>query len=140
MNEVTKRFIEVYNWLFSEKKISGQKDFASKIGVSSSMITEIIKERSNVGISAIQNTVLTFGINSHWFLTGFGKKDGIDVLAEPSIHYENKIFDAQSVTIETQSETIETQRKYINHLEDEGEKMKKRSDRLEGDMEKTTSG
>ncbi len=119
MNEVTKRFIEAYYWLLKENKISDQKDFASQIGVSTSMITEILKERSNVGLSAIQNTVLKFDINSQWLLTGKeGKYISEDLISEPPGQYKSKIIDAQT-------ETIETQRKFIMKLEEENEQLKK---------------
>jgi phage repressor protein C with HTH and peptisase S24 domain len=70
MNEVTQRFIETYNKLIEERKVIDQKDFATSINVSTSMITEIIKGRSNVGLAAIQNTVFKYNINSRWLLTG----------------------------------------------------------------------
>ena len=43
MNDVTIRFIDAYNYLLSERIIAGPKDFAEKIGVSTSMIKEIKK-------------------------------------------------------------------------------------------------
>ena len=73
MNDVTNRFIELYHFLLNENNLKDQKDFASKIGVSGSMITEIVKGRSNVGVKAIQNTVLSFGVNSDWLFTGKGE-------------------------------------------------------------------
>lgn len=70
INDVTKRFIEAYNRLITEKKINGAKDFAKSIGVSTSMMTEISKGRSNVGVTALQNIVLLYEVDSHWLLTG----------------------------------------------------------------------
>lgn len=70
INDVTKRFIEVYNRLITEKKVNGAKDFAKSIGVSTSMMTEISKGRSNVGVTALQNIVLLYEVDSHWLLTG----------------------------------------------------------------------
>ncbi len=84
MDKITTRFIEAYNHLLSEKKIKDQKDFASKIGVSTSMITEIIKGRSNVGLSAIQNTVIRFDINSQWLFKGTGGMYSIQGAEESS--------------------------------------------------------
>jgi len=73
-NDLTIRFIEVYNYLLRTKKVSNVSDFAKKIGISNSMMTEINKYRSNVGIKAIQNTVNSFSIvDSEWLLTGRGK-------------------------------------------------------------------
>lgn len=72
LNELSSRFLKVLKYLIEEHEVSDNKDFASKISVSTSMITEISKGRSNVGLSAIQNTVLQFPINSDWLLTGRG--------------------------------------------------------------------
>lgn len=72
INELSKRFLEVLEYLIKEKIVADNKAFASSISVSTSMITEISKGRSNVGLTAIQNTVLSFPINSDWLLTGEG--------------------------------------------------------------------
>jgi phage repressor protein C with HTH and peptisase S24 domain len=73
MNELSIRFIEVYNYLLLNNIISGNKDFALKIGVSASMVTEITKGRSNVGVTALQNIVSRFDIDGDWLLTGKGE-------------------------------------------------------------------
>ncbi|HLN56121.1 MAG TPA: hypothetical protein VK207_09015 [Bacteroidales bacterium] len=117
MNDVTKRFLEAYNFLLSEHRVSDQKEFASKIGVSTSMMTEIIKGRSNVGLTAIQNTVLVFAINSQWIFTGEGEMDRIDVISDSSVPYGNKLIGAQA-------DTIETLKKLVQHLENENKKLK----------------
>lgn len=70
---VSDRFIEAFNKLLEAGKVSDQKDFSIQIGISSSMFTEISKGRSNVGMKAIQNIVLLFGISSDWLLTGEGE-------------------------------------------------------------------
>jgi hypothetical protein len=72
MNDVTARFIECYNNLLSKNLVKDNKEFADMIGVSSSLITEIVKERTNVGVTAIHNTVLKYGLNSDWLFTGNG--------------------------------------------------------------------
>lgn len=72
MNELSIRFKYAYDYLISIEKVSGYKDFAFKIGVSTSMITEIFKGRSNVGVTALQNIVLSFEINGNWLFTGQG--------------------------------------------------------------------
>lgn len=72
LNELSVRFLKVLEYLISGKYVSDNKDFASKISVSASLITEISKGRSNVGLTAIQNTVLVFPIDSDWLLTGRG--------------------------------------------------------------------
>lgn len=72
-NEISARFIEAYTQLLSLGKTSDKKDFAYKIGISPSMVTEISKGRSSVGLIAIQNIVLNFGVSPDWLLTGNGK-------------------------------------------------------------------
>lgn len=71
-NDISSRFIEAFERLLNENKITDRKDFALKIGISPSMVTEISKGRSAVGTTAIQNLVLTFGISANWLLTGQG--------------------------------------------------------------------
>lgn len=71
-NDVTLRFIEAYTHLIESGKITDKKEFAQKLGISTSMMTEISKGRSNVGITAIQNIVKYFSISSTWLLTGEG--------------------------------------------------------------------
>lgn len=74
MNDITTRFLEFYEYLIFEKIIKNKSDFAKKLGVSSSSLTEIWKKRSNIGANIIQNTVSTFNfINSEWLLTGYGE-------------------------------------------------------------------
>ena len=91
LNELSSRFLKVLKYLIEEHEVSDNKDFASRISVSTSMITEISKGRSNVGVSAIQNTVLQFPINSDWLLTGRGS-----MLRDNKTSEENKLGYAAS--------------------------------------------
>ena len=70
--DVSNRFIEAYERLLKDGVVSSKKEFASSVGVSPSMITEISKGRSSVGTSAIQNIVLLYNISGEWLLTGKG--------------------------------------------------------------------
>ncbi len=79
-NDVTNRFIEVYDYLAKEGKVAGKKDFAEKIGISASMMTEICKGRSNVGIATIQNIVTAFNVSADWLIMGHG-----DITNSPSV-------------------------------------------------------
>lgn len=72
VNELSIRFRCAYDYLTNAGKVAGYKDFASKIGVSTSMITEIFKGRSNVGTTALQNIVKEFNIDGNWLFTGNG--------------------------------------------------------------------
>ena len=84
VNEVSKRFLEAYEYLKETKKVSSLSEFAKAIGISTSMMTEIYKQRSNVGLKAIQNTVNEFKeFNSEWFLTGKGKMQSFKLPDQP---------------------------------------------------------
>lgn len=74
MNDITQRFIEVYEYLLRIKKIKSNSDFCEIIGMSTSMMTEITKGRSNVGVKYIQNTVLKFPtLSLDYIILGEGK-------------------------------------------------------------------
>lgn len=74
MKEVTNRFIDVYNYLMNNNFITNPSDFSKKIGISTSMMNEILKGRSNAGIKVIQNTVMEFNfINAEYLITGIGE-------------------------------------------------------------------
>lgn len=71
--DISRRFIKAYELLQEQGKVADKKDFASKMGISASLLTEISKERSNVGARTLQKTVQLFGISSEWLLTGNGE-------------------------------------------------------------------
>ncbi len=74
MNDITIRFLECYNYLKSKNIIFTPKGFANEIDVSTSLITEICKKRTNAGLTPIQNLLNRFSeINSEWLLTGIGE-------------------------------------------------------------------
>lgn len=93
MNEITSRFLDIYEWLKKEKLVHTPKGFANEIEVSTSLITEICKKRTNAGITPIQNLINRFPqINSGWLLTGQGsmlKKDSSSV-SEPGEHHHRE--------------------------------------------------
>lgn len=98
------RFIEAYNMLLKQNKVSDKKDFASKIGISSSMMTEISKGRSNVGTFAIQNIVTQFDISADWLLTGQGsmlRNDSNDVQTELKTDRDTQAEIAHSLPIDS---------------------------------------
>lgn len=109
VNDLSSRFIEVVQYLTKNRIVSGNKDFASKIGVSNSMITEIFKGRSNVGVSAIQNTVLLFSIDANWLLTGRGSMLG-------SIQSNEQIID------NTSKQSVEESMLYKMYQQEKAEK------------------
>ena len=71
--DISRRFIEAYELLQERGKVADKKDFASKMGISASLLTEISKERSNVGARTLQKIVQLFGISGEWLLTGNGE-------------------------------------------------------------------
>lgn len=72
MSELNKRFSIFYDELIIKNKIKNASDFAKKLGVSTSLMTEINKNRTIVGTSVIQNSVNEFGLNANWLYTGEG--------------------------------------------------------------------
>lgn len=92
--EVSNRFIEVYKRLLSDGLVTSKKEFASSVGVSPSMITEISKGRSSVGTSAIQNIVLLYSVSGDWLLTGKGpmlkSKDSVEAVSS-IVSYDPKV-------------------------------------------------
>lgn len=71
--DISRRFIKAYELLQSSGKVADKKDFAAQTGISASLLTEICKERSNVGARTLQKIVQQFGISGEWLLTGNGE-------------------------------------------------------------------
>lgn len=71
--DISSRFIEVLNELLKRGSLPDKKAFALSVGCSTSMITEISKGRSNVGVSILQNTVQNYGVSATWLLVGTGE-------------------------------------------------------------------
>ena len=72
ITEITIRFKCLLEYLIKNGYTVDNKSFANTISVSSSMVTEIMKGRSNVGLQAIQNTVSNYPVNPNWILKGEG--------------------------------------------------------------------
>lgn len=71
-NEVTDRFVNAVENLIKSNIVASAKAVAENIGISSSMMTEICKERSNIGTIPLQNFVTKYNISANWLLTGEG--------------------------------------------------------------------
>ncbi|WP_051269750.1 S24 family peptidase [Flavobacterium suncheonense] len=102
MNDITIRFLEVYEYLKTAKIIHTPKGFANEIGVSTSLITEICKKRTNAGLTPIQNLISRFEfINPEWLLTGTGEMIKSDSKIEDEIlkNEPEKSFIQESKTI-----------------------------------------
>jgi transcriptional regulator with XRE-family HTH domain len=88
LDDITDRFIETYESLKKTNRVKSLSDFAEKLNISSSLITEIWKRRSNVGIKAIQNLSASFPhININWLVTGNGRMH--EFICPENIHAKN---------------------------------------------------
>jgi hypothetical protein len=116
MNDITIRFLDAYEYLKREKVVQNPKTFAQELGVSSSLITEICKMRTNAGITPVQNLIKRFtDIDANWLLTGEGsmlKKQSTDT------HIDFKEL------AEARLEIIEMKNEKITNLNKELEKLK----------------
>lgn len=86
MKSVNDRFIEFYESLLSRGLVKNAADFAKKVEISTSLMTEIAKKRSNVGLKTIQSTVIYFDLNVDWLFTGNGS-----MLKNPELMSEDEI-------------------------------------------------
>lgn len=73
MSELNSRFYIFFDSLVKSKIVKDRADFANKSNISVSMLTEIAKDRTQVGLKIIQNSVRNFNLNPTWLLTGEGE-------------------------------------------------------------------
>lgn len=73
MRDITDRFLEFCEHLILQGVVKNTADFAKEVGISTSMMTELAKGRSNVGTKAIHNSVIKYHLNTDWLYTGQGK-------------------------------------------------------------------
>lgn len=125
VSDVTQRFMLAFGFLQESGKISSAYEFAKLIGISTSMMTEISKGRSNVGITAIQNAVRVFRISAEWLLAGEGemlkpespkpespKPEGnLGQVSDPD---SSKIIGELTEVIRTQAKALLEQQQFIN--------------------------
>jgi transcriptional regulator with XRE-family HTH domain len=108
-SELTERFLQAYNTLLKQTPALTLKDFTSSIGVSPSLMTEMRKGRSDVGVKALQNIVIAYNISPEWLLLGEGE---MMRSAQPS----SKSTDTPPSTDNTE---IEQLRQEVQRLKDE---------------------
>ncbi len=73
MNEINIRFKEALDFLINKGYVNGNKHFADKIGISPSMVSDIISGRTSVGIRTLLGIATFFAfISISWLLTGKG--------------------------------------------------------------------
>lgn len=141
MEELPDRFIAFYHYTRNEKAVSSQSDFAKRVGISPSMLTEIIKGRVRPGLLAIQGTVNYFHqLNARWLLTGEGEmlqKVYTNKEKTPNVHdadgeYNTKfnvqlLLNEKDKVITTQQTAIDAQKEAITHLNKRLEDCEKRA-------------
>lgn len=107
-NDISERFIKVYLDLVETDTVEGKRDFATKLGISPSMVTEISKGRSSVGLSAVQNIVSIYNVNPDWILTGKGDmySNSSSVISSPSTPIDERPTEPASQVPEGSQEGI----------------------------------
>lgn len=108
-SELTERFLQAYNTLLRQIPALTLKDFTSNIGISPSLMTEMRKGRSDVGVKALQNIVIIYDVSAEWLLRGEGE---MLRSAQPS----SKPTDTHPSTDNTE---IEQLRQEVQRLKDE---------------------
>lgn len=77
MTPVSKRFLQIIDYLTMTGKIKNGRDFAHQIGAPSpAMVTEIKKGRTEIGPKYMAIVVTKWNLNGHWLLTGEGSITG----------------------------------------------------------------
>jgi HEAT repeat protein len=118
-NNISTRFIEVINALIASGKVANKKAFATAVGCSTSMITEIAKGRSNVGVSALQNTVLQYCVDATWLLTGQGEMFAVEAqtAGDPAAdHLLMMMIEKKDAVIQQQAEELGQLREQVVQL------------------------
>lgn len=120
MNDITKRFLEVYNYLKDRNMVSNPKKFAEELNISTSLFTEICKQRTNAGITPIQNLLKRYSdIDANWMITGEGSMLKISTQnAELNTNIDYKeLAQARLEIIELKNEKIEYLTEKLKKLE-----------------------
>ena len=122
MEDITKRFIEFYDYIKNENIIKDASAFAKSIGVSNSLITEIKKERSKLSTKVIQNLVKYYNLNTEWLFTGKGEiiKKNESAISENLLISQKKIM-----RLEKQIDDLLETNKSLSKTNESLSKMKK---------------
>ncbi|MDQ6529823.1 hypothetical protein [Flavobacterium sp. LHD-85] len=116
MNDVTSRFLIIYEYLKETKIVSNTKHFATELNISTSLITEICKKRSNVGMVPISNLLARYkDIDANWLLTGEGSMLKSSSITETNINYK-ELAEARLEIITLKDEKIEWLSKELKEL------------------------
>lgn len=98
MKNITHRFIEFYEYLISQNIVKNSSSFSKSIQISSSMMNEIRKLRSNVGVKALQNTVAKYDfLNPEWLLIGKGSMLKRDYMTHSIVSEEETSYGSSNI-------------------------------------------
>ena len=106
LNDITTRFLNTVSWLIKNKIVQDKKAFAQNVCISTSMMTEITKGRSNVGVIPLQNIVIKYGVSGDWLLTGEGSMIKEETQSASSESTENGVIAQLRTIIKEQSKEI----------------------------------
>ena len=116
MNEMNVRFKEALDFLINKGYVNGNKHFADKIGISPSMVSDIISGRTSVSIRTLLGFATFFAfISISWILTGKGNmletndKQNKNKTNE-TLKEENKVLREKNRELESK---IDTMRKFL---------------------------
>ncbi len=90
---INQRFIKAFNFLYDSKRIKKKSKFAYDIGVSPQILSEILGERMNVNLNAIQFICKEYNVNYDYIFEGQGsiihkqytQSDNPIIVEEPEI-------------------------------------------------------
>ena len=120
---VNQRFISAINYLLDSNTESNKYTIAQKLGLKTSMFSEILKKRVNVGIEHIIRLKKNWNISYDWILDGSGEM----------IKLENNIKNLDFKELaESRKETAELLREKIKNLEEEISQLKKAKENPSG--------
>lgn len=76
---ITKRFIEVFEWLKANNRVRSARQFALSIDTYPQSLNDIFKGRREATLQNIQKTTEVYNISSHYLLTGQGALERSDI-------------------------------------------------------------
>ncbi len=76
---ITKRFIEVFEWLKANNRVRSGRQFALSIDTYPQSLNDILKGRRDATLQNIQKTTEVYNISSHFLLTGHGAFERSDI-------------------------------------------------------------
>ena len=87
---ITKRFIEVVNYLLEGDKVKSKTELANALKVKNNKLSEVLNGRMKVGIDMVSELCEIYSINSDFVLNGKGDVLKTDTLSEEFEKFENE--------------------------------------------------